>query len=104
MAEFSRFESLAGVFTILSTITVAFALFLIKAFAQGDIQSKKELYRGAEKILMLLGISIYGIYILCAYWINIWLAIDDITMVIFVGAIIPITFASITPASWLQSE
>lgn len=100
--DFARFESLAGMFTILATITAGFSLYLTRAFSHEDREQMRQLYLSSERVFAIMGIGIYCIYLPCIWWIDSLLLIGSPLMVALIGLIIPISFFAIAPGSWLQ--
>lgn len=101
VADFARFESLASMFIILSTITAGFSLYLTRAFShKKDIDAW--LYRWSQRFFIIIGLLIYLCYLPFIWWIDSLLSIGSPALVAIIGWVIPISFASLTQWSWLQ--
>jgi O-antigen/teichoic acid export membrane protein len=103
VSDFARFESLIGIFTILTTITAGFWLYLTRTFSQSK-STHTALYKGSQRVFFYIGIVMYVVYLCFVSWIDWFLMIWNWMIVALIGLIIPFSFISITPNSWIQSH
>ena len=93
LSEFWEFESLLSIINLITVVTLALSLFLVKEFSKDESWDKTwAMIHIASKYLSTLWIILFLLYILFSPFINSFLKINNIVIVILTWWMILLTF------------